>query len=407
MQRIMTLLSVLCLVSYMNALSFPDNQVMKSDFDAYRAKFDKKYDTNAQDEKMQTYAANLKEIENFNGEDHEWKKGVNQFTDMTVEERNKYLGLAAIPDNSTNNNNAVNSANSTKDETKTPTLSGLTTWGVKADNSATNAIVVPDAAAAAKAKPTFQNIAQNINWVTSGVVSPVKNQGSCGGCYGFSALGLVESLYKLKYKQEINLSEQEIVSCSSGTSKTTTGNSGCNGGLINNALKYVMTNGVHNETQYGYKAAASNCLNLATDKGASAATFATSKAVNATIKIASYKEVGKNSLLDLLNALQTSPVAIAMFVTNDLYSYTKGVFPASSCASVAQSGSVNHAVLAVGYSLTGDQDSSFKPYILIKNSWGTTWGQAGYFKLEMPLVDGGNGSCNITRGGYNFTATIN
>ena len=130
----------------------------------------------------------------------------------------------------------------------------------------------------------------------------------------------------------------------------------------------------------------------------------TSSSLSTGVKVANIREVGNRSMLSLLTALQVSPVAIAIYVGQSLYAYSSGLYSASNCNGAT---GPNHAVLAVGYSLTGDSSTNFKPYLLIKNSWGTDWGEKGYFKLELPLVDVTSGPCLTTIGGYNFTATIN
>jgi C1A family cysteine protease len=78
----------------------------------------------------------------------------------------------------------------------------------------------------------------NIDWNTKGLVSPVKNQGQCGSCWAFSAVGVLES-WALSKKESIILSEQQLVDCSSAY-----GNFGCNGGYNYKALAYVRDFGI-------------------------------------------------------------------------------------------------------------------------------------------------------------------
>ena len=90
----------------------------------------------------------------------------------------------------------------------------------------------------------------SIDWSEiSNVVTPVKNQGNCGSCWAFSATGSIEGAYGIKYNSQPSpngFSEQSMVSCDSI-------DSGCNGGLMDNAFSFVQTQGgLPSETDYPY-----------------------------------------------------------------------------------------------------------------------------------------------------------
>lgn len=180
----------------------------------------------------------------------------------------------------------------------------------------------------------------DIDWTTKGGVSRVKNQGNCGSCWSFSAVGVMESVAKIK-GQTVDLSEQQLVDCSASY-----GNHGCNGGWPSSALNYVKDHGISTETEYPYTATTNAC-----------------KKNGGNFHITSVSSAqGCNGLQ---NAIQGRPVSVTVDATN-WSKYSSGVF--SNCAA-----SINHAVLLVG--IVG---GNWK----IKNSWGTGWGEAGFIRLS-------------------------
>lgn len=122
-------------------------------------------------------------------------------------------------------------------------------------------------------------------------------------------------------------------------------------------------------------------------------------AIDTGLKITSNFMLKTRSLTALLNRLRNGPVAVAYLVANDFYLYESGIYNHKGLCS-GQNG-VNHAVLAVGYDLNPDG-----LYIEFKNSWGSGFGESGYFKMSMDLVDAGYGPCNLLRYSTNVYAIV-
>lgn len=183
----------------------------------------------------------------------------------------------------------------------------------------------------------------DINWVTEGKVTAVKNQGSCGSCWAFSTTGALESALIVAGKADntVSLSEQQLVNCS-------TTNSGCNGGLMDRAFTYIKNNGITSEADYPYTGVKGKCVKQTAD----------------LTYLNKYTDVAAGCVSDLKVALNKQPVSIAVDATNWSL-YKSGVF--SNCGT-----SLNHGVLLVAYT-----NNTW----LVKNSWGTTWGENGFIQL--------------------------
>ena len=190
------------------------------------------------------------------------------------------------------------------------------------------------------------------DWMT-----PVKNQGMCGSCWAFSSLGIIETAIKIHFNdsgKDIDLSEQHLVSgcCNAGS---------CRGGWPDEALKYVRDTGVPEEACFPY--ASGDC----------ACAPCTGWAENPW-KVVDYEYVPPTAD-DFKYALQTyGPLSVVLSAPDDWFYYCGGVYePVWSDSNGV--GWANHAVILVGWN---DSEGCW----IVKNSWGTGWGEQGYAKVR-------------------------
>ncbi|XP_076844570.1 cathepsin S, ortholog2, tandem duplicate 1 [Brachyhypopomus gauderio] len=197
-------------------------------------------------------------------------------------------------------------------------------------------------------------VPDSVDWRTSGYVTDVKNQGSCGSCWAFSAVGALEGQLKKKTGQLLSLSPQNLVDCSSKY-----GNKGCNGGFMTKAFQYIIDNGgIDSDAGYPYTAVQGDCKYDPTKRAANCS---------------SYSFTPRGDEEQLKQAVATiGPISVGIDATRPLFvMYRSGVYSDPTCSQ-----NVNHAVLVVGYGTLNGQD-----YWLVKNSWGRQFGDEGYIRI--------------------------
>ena len=205
-----------------------------------------------------------------------------------------------------------------------------------------------------------------VDWRNKGAVTSVKDQGQCGSCWTFSATGAIEGAWAISMGQLVDLSEQELVDCATGVSY---GSHGCNGGQMEGAFKFVIANGQCTLASYPYTAKDGTCQKC-----------------TAVAHISYCSDVKPNDQVSMKAAVAQQPVAVAIEAdTRYFQSYSGGILTSSSCGTT-----LDHGVLTVGY---GEENG--QKYWLVKNSWGTSWGDMGYVKIARSESTNDPGICGI------------
>merc|ERR1712127_1085690 len=142
-------------------------------------------------------------------------------------------------------------------------------------------------------------IASSVDWSTDkSVVNPVKDQGQCGSCWAFSAVGTVESAYAIAAGKLGSYAEQQLVDCD-----TNGGSQGCNGGFNQYGIEYIGQTGIAAESSYPYKATDGTCRASSVSKTLAAGS------------VSGYQSVSKTNA-GLQSALNTSPVSVTVDADN-------------------------------------------------------------------------------------------
>lgn len=199
-------------------------------------------------------------------------------------------------------------------------------------------------------------ILQKLDWRTYlnySIISPVKNQKKCGGCWAFSTVETVESMVaKTTGSSPPSLSVQQVIDCSSN-------NEGCQGGDTCTALKWMVNTKTPLVSDIHYPLTdESNFCKIEPNK---------TKGVQVK-NYKCYRHVSEDKVLQLL---QTGPLVAAVDATT-WYNYQGGIIQYHCDAFI------NHAVQIVGYDLTGEV-----PFYIVRNSWGNDFGHEGYIYIKI------------------------
>lgn len=216
-------------------------------------------------------------------------------------------------------------------------------------------------------------VPSSVDWRDYNAVTPVKDQGQCGSCWSFSTTGSLEGIYAIQTGDLVSFSEQQLVDCDNFRHGGK--DHGCNGGSMDNAFSWIHEKGgLCTEDSYPY----------VSESGETEQCETTCDLVPDS-HIQSWVDVDSNDQA-MMAAVAQQPVSIAIEADQKDFQFYKSGVLTSDCGTT-----LDHGVLVIGY---GTEE--YEEYYLVKNSWGTSWGDEGYIKLGRgPQYNDGQGQCGM------------
>jgi len=222
---------------------------------------------------------------------------------------------------------------------------------------------LPESVYAAMADPPA-DFDSRTHW--AGLIHPIRNQQHCGSCWAFSAAEVLSDRVAIATKKASpSLSPEDMVSCD-------TVDMGCKGGTLPNAWSYLQNTGIVTEKCMPYAAGNGTAPECATKCVSASDSFSRQKASSA---------YAINGVANMQKEIMTNgPIQVAFLVYKSFMSYKSGVYSKHFWEILPEGG---HAVKVVGWGTEIGHD-----YWLVANSWDTTWGLDGFFKIKRGTNEG-------------------
>ena len=194
-------------------------------------------------------------------------------------------------------------------------------------------------------------------------IHQIRDQQSCGSCWAFAASEVLSDRFCIASQGAVNvvLSPQDMVSCD----KT---NMGCNGGYLDRSWSYIVNTGIVSDECYPYNSGSGSTGTCQILSGSCVNKSANFQKYRAT----SFKTY--SSVQDIKTDLMTNgPIETGFLVYQDFMSYKGGIYKKTSNTLLG-----GHAVKVVGWGKENNVD-----YWIVANSWGTSWGENGHFRIAI------------------------
>jgi len=338
---------------------------VKELFKVWHSIYKLNYDYNTEEgiNRYRVFKANLKKIQDHNRVNLDYKLGINEYFDKTEKELEVYFNI--------------------KERTPEEFRQSTKRFLVNLDDYDDSQENEPDPPQTNKNEPDPPQKKFAIDYTDD--FSPIRDQGSCGSCYAFSTMGAIEGNYVVGNRikgikvNKVVLATQQLIDCDYNPSSG--GNWGCNGGWMRHANDYLqLKQQPMLENDYPYKAIQGTCA------------FNSDKV--SPVKVSGYeKPLSANN--GVFNVLINGPISQCVNVQSTFFYYRSGLYN-PKCTT-----SCNHAIVLMGWGVDPKGD-----YWLARNSWGSSWGIGGYFKVK-DMGTSNCYSCLLAHDGYSMRPITN
>lgn len=337
-------------------MSMIEDKPLKEQFKYWHYAMNKPYTLNSEhaSTRFTVFEQNANYIKQINSQGNDYQLGLGPFADITFEEfSNRYLKI-----------NSIKNSNSNNDTFKKGNLRALMLFDDLVDyEEKRKAINLAEEYNKAKLEdnnegaidedtgyPFLSSDKERSFRDYSELFPSVRDQGDCGSCWAFATSALIEAAVVLSGKEFSFMSPQQLLDCDSE-------DAGCNGGWYKSSLNYIKNTGIEKEDDYKYLGIVGNCQAKADDN----------KPKTIVKKTYECDPDEANCNGSATRALKYAPYGTAIFANEKLMLYKKGVLDYG-----CKKDDPNHAVVIV---------HATNKYLKIRNSWGSDWGEQGYFRF--------------------------